>query len=83
MLNKDGYTVLDMAIREGDIAKATMLIEKAITFTPQCSLKYVKRPNKLDLKFEKAFTLALHTNSFDLVKKFPARQIKTVHVLMS
>lgn len=34
MLNKDGYTCLDMAIREKDMAKAAFLIEKAVTFGP-------------------------------------------------
>jgi hypothetical protein len=83
MRNKEGYTSLVLAVKDQDDAKAAFLIEKFTQFGPQSSLKFVKRPNKLDLKFEKALTMALHTNNYDLVKKFPTKNIKTVHVLMT
>lgn len=59
MLNKDGYSSLDVAVKEKDNERAAFLIERYQAFGPQSSLRFVKRPNKLDLKFEKAFTLAL------------------------
>jgi len=59
MLNKDGYTPLDKAITEKDEQKARFLILKAQKYTNNCSLKFIKRPNRLDLKYEKSFTLAL------------------------
>lgn len=81
MLNKEGLSSLDVAVKEQDNARAQFLIERYQQFGPSSCLRFVKRPNKLDLKFEKAFTLALTLNNYEMVKKFPTKHIKTVHVL--
>lgn len=51
-------------------------------FTPECSLKFVKKPNRLDLKFEKSFSLCIKEKKTDLLELFPAYSIKTVYCSM-
>jgi ankyrin repeat protein len=62
--------------------KAAWLIEKMKQFSSECSLKYVKRPQRLNLKFEKSFTMAVKKNKIDVLKYFPKYSIKTVYVSM-
>jgi hypothetical protein len=67
MLNNDGYTPLDMTIQEGNVEKAIFLINKIKKFHPNCNIKYIKKANRLDLKFEKAITLAILKNNINLL----------------
>jgi SNF2 family DNA or RNA helicase len=53
------------------------------TFNNNCSLKFVKRPNRLDLKFEKSFALATLKNNQAVLDDFPAKLIKSVYVSMT
>jgi hypothetical protein len=63
MLNKHGMTPLDIAITEKEEDKAKVLIDTMQKYNNNCSLKFVKRPHRLDLKFEKSFTLAVMKNN--------------------
>jgi ankyrin repeat protein len=62
--------------------KAKWLIEKMKQFSSECSIKYVKRPQRLNLKFEKSFTMAIKKNKTDVLPYFPKYSIKTVYVSM-
>ena len=60
MLNKAGFTPLDVAVAEQDEEKAFYLIKKIAKISNfASSMKYIKRPHRLEFKFEKAFTLAI------------------------
>ena len=60
--------------------KAQMLILRMQRYGPECSIKFVKKPHRLDLKFEKSFALAVKKNKEDIVELFPINSIKTVYV---
>lgn len=85
LINLEGCTPLDIAINELQDAKALSLIDKmgkfgtAFTHSP---LRFVKRPNRLELKYEKAFTLAVLKNNLTLIQAFPEKTIKTCRVYM-
>lgn len=49
-------------------------------YKQNCSLKFVKAPNRSDLKFEKAFTIAISKNNAKFLNNFPKNSIKTVYV---
>lgn len=49
-------------------------------FGPECSLKFVKRPSRLNLKFEKSFTMAIKKNKTEVLELFPRYSIKSVFV---
>jgi len=59
MLNREGLTSLDVAVQEKDEGKALYLVQRMKGFSPNCSFKFVKRPNRLEVKYEKAFVLAV------------------------
>ena len=77
MLNKLGYTPLDLCINENDEKRSLYLIEKMHKYNNNCSLKFVKRPNRLELKFEKSFTLAVLRNNENIIEAFEDKEIKT------
>ena len=83
LLNKQGYTPLDLAINEKEEDKAKLLIQKMQKFTDNCSLKFVKKCQRLELKFEKSFTLSVLKNNTTLIHCFPSKSVKTVYVSMS
>jgi hypothetical protein len=83
MLNKQGMTPLDVAINEKEEEKAKVLIERMQKFNYNCSLKFVKRPHRLDLRFEKSFTMAVLRNNADIITSFPEKTVKTVAVCMT
>jgi len=56
------------------------LIEKMSQFGSECSLKFVKRPIRLNLKFEKSFTMAIKKNKTEVLELFPRYSIKSVYV---
>jgi len=60
--------------------KARFLIDKMGNFGPECSLKYVKKPQRLALKFEKSFTMAVKKNKTEIFELFPKYSVKTVYV---
>lgn len=67
LLNKLGLTPLDIAINEKDDPKAILLIQKMAKYGQNCSLKFVKKPHRLELKFEKPFTLCVLRNNNALI----------------
>lgn len=76
-------TPLDFAINEKEEEKAKILIDRMQKYNNNCSLKFVKRPQKLELKFEKSFTLAVLRNNLNIIQSFPSKTVKTVNVSMS
>jgi hypothetical protein len=46
-------------------------------------LKFIKRPNRLDMRFEKPFTLSVLRNNLTLIQSFPEGSIRTCYVNMS
>ncbi len=83
MLNKQGMTPLDIAINEKEEEKAKIFIDRMQKYNNNCSLKFVKRPNRLDLRYEKSFTLAILRNNLALITSFPEKTVKTVTVCMT
>lgn len=43
----------------------------------------MKRPNRLDLRYEKSYTLAILRNNATLITSFPEKSLKTVNVCMT
>lgn len=83
LMNREGCTPLDLAINEQQDKKATLLIDYMEKFSQNPSLRYIKKPNRLDLRFEKAFTLSVLRNNLTLIQAFPDNSIKTSYVNMS
>ena len=83
MLNKQGMTPLDVAINEQDEDKAKALMDTMQRYNPNCSLKFVKRSHRLDLKYEKAFTIAVLRNNAHLIQAFPPKSLRTSYISMS
>lgn len=46
-------------------------------------LRFVKRPNRLEHKFEKPFTLSVLKNNLTLIQAFPEKTVRTCYVNMS
>jgi len=63
--------------------KALSLIDKMERFGAHSNLRFVKRPNRLELKYEKPFTLSVLKNNFALIQAFPEKSIRTCYVNMS
>ena len=82
IINSDGCTPLDIAINQLHDTKAHFLIDKMEKYSLHSNLRFLKSPNRLELKFEKAFTLAVLKNNFSLITAFPDKSIKTVYVNM-
>lgn len=59
--------------------KAQNLINKMAKFTPDCSIKFVQKPHRLDLMFEKSFAMAVKKNKNDVLDLFPLNSIKTAY----
>ena len=58
------------------------LIGRMQKFSPDCSLRFVKKPIRLDLKFEKSFAMAIQAKKNDVLEFFPAGSLKSVYVSM-
>lgn len=43
-------------------------------------LKFIKKPIRLELRFEKSFAMAVKLNNFDVLKLFPHKKVKSVYV---
>lgn len=82
LLNKDGCTPLDLAINEQQYEKAVTLLENMQKLYHCKELKLLRRPNRVDMKFEKAFTLAIIKNDRRVIEAFPDRAIKTGRIYM-
>lgn len=63
-------------------SKTQFLISHMQKFTPECSLKFIKKPSRLDLKFEKSFSLCIKEKKTDLLELFPPYSVKTVYCSM-
>ncbi len=51
-----------------------------VKYPTDCSLKFIKKPLRLDLRFEKSFTLAVKENKQDVLELFPRGSVKSVYV---
>lgn len=71
ILNHLGMTPLDMAIFEGKNDRAELLLKKSKKFHSQSSIRFIQKPHRLELKYEKSFTMAIQKNNNDLLFKFP------------
>ena len=65
---------------ENATEKTQFLIERMIKYGPDCSIKFVKKPHRLDLKFEKSFAMAVKKGKNDVLDLFPMQSIKTTYV---
>jgi len=52
-------------------------------YGPDCSIKYVQKPHRTDLMFEKSFAMAVKKNKNDVLSLFPMNSIKTVYCSVS
>jgi hypothetical protein len=52
-------------------------------FASNGSLLFVKKPNRLEHRFEKPFTLSVLRNNLFLIQAFPDNTIKTCYVNMT
>jgi len=59
------------------------LIEYMEQFSVVTGLKFIKKPNRLEMRFEKPFTLSVLRNNLHLIQAFPENSIKTCIVNMS
>ena len=64
---------------ENATEKAQMLILRMHKYSPDCSIKFVQKPHRLDLMFEKSFAMAVKKNKNDILDLFPMNSIKTVY----
>ena len=64
---------------ENATEKAQMLILRMHKYGPDCSIKFVQKPHRLDLMFEKSFAMAVKKNKNDILDLFPMNSIKTVY----
>mmetsp|Transcript_23881 Transcript_23881/g.31995 ORF Transcript_23881/g.31995 Transcript_23881/m.31995 type:complete len:220 (+) Transcript_23881:852-1511(+) len=64
---------------ENATEKAQMLILRMQKYGPHCSIKFVQKPHRLDLMFEKSFAMAVKMNKNDILDLFPINSIKTVY----
>ena len=80
ILNQLGMTPLDMAIFEGKNDRAELLLKKSKKYHSHSSLRFILKPHRLELKYEKSFTIAIQKNNNDLLFKFPNKSIKTMYV---
>jgi ankyrin repeat protein len=49
-------------------------------YGPDCSIRFVKKPHRLDLKFEKSFAIAVKKNKNDILLLFPQNSIHTAYI---
>ena len=83
ILNHLGMTPLDMAIFEGKNDRAELLLKKSKKFHSMSSIRFITKPNRLELKYEKSFVLAVQRNNNDIIFAFPNKSIKTMYVPMT
>ena len=57
-----------------------MLIARMHKYSHECSIRFVKKPHRLDLKFEKSFAMAVKKNKNDILLLFPINSIKTAYI---
>ena len=71
------------ATYETKYAKALLLMRLMSKHSPQCSIKFLRHPQRLNLKFERSYTMAVKKNQTDILASFPKNSIKTVYVSTS
>ena len=50
-------------------------------FSSKSSLQFLKFSSKVDLRFEKSFTMAVKNNRNEILQSFPKNQIRNVYVI--
>jgi len=72
LLNNEGNTPLDSAIIQGETMKAEVLMNRIKKAQNTYSLlRFLTKPSRLELKYEKSFTLAVKRNSNAILRLFP------------
>lgn len=71
------------AIASAKMAKAITLMRNMLKYHRECSIKFLRQPHRLELKYEKSFTMAVKKNRLHLLSMFPRNSVKTVYVSMS
>lgn len=49
-------------------------------YGPECSIRFIKKPHRLDLKFERSFSMAIKRNKNDVLLLFPHNAIHTAYI---
>ena len=65
------------------LSKAIWLMNAMQKYHPNCSIKFLKQPSRLNLKYARSFTMAVKKNKDDIISRFPKNTIKTCYVSMS
>lgn len=60
--------------------KAQMLIRRMQRYGPDCSIRFIKKPHRLDLKFCKSFAMAVKRNKNEILHLFPRNSIHTAYI---
>jgi len=60
--------------------KAQLLIRRMQKYGPDCSIRFIKKPHRLDLKFCKSFAMAVKRNKNDILHLFPPNSIQTAYI---
>lgn len=63
--------------------KAVTLMRLMDKFQATCSIRMLKFPNRLELKYARSFTMAVKKGRTTLFEEFPKKSIKTVFVSTS
>jgi len=80
--NKGELDNIDESYQQKHI-KSLLLMKMMQRHHPQCSIKYLRHPQRLDLKFERSYTMAVKRNRTEILSSFPRNSIKTVYVSTS
>ena len=65
------------------MGKALALMKMMLKFSNDCSIKFLMQPQRLELKYERSFTMAVKKNRLYILTMFPRNSIRTVYVSMN
>ena len=65
------------------LKNAHMFMKKMQQYHNNSSIKFLMSRHRLDLRFEKSYTMAVKKNRTQIIDKFPKNTIKTVYVNIS
>ena len=51
-------------------------------FSSDCAVRFVKKPIRLNLKFEKSYTMAIKVGKNDVLSFFPSGSLRSCYVSM-
>ena len=65
------------------IDRTLLVMSQMQLYSRNCSIRFLKEPNRLELKYERSFTMAVKKNRQHLITKFPRYSVKAVYVSCS